>query len=136
MKKKKQKSLSKLKKEADAIYSKYIRQKYSKNGLVMCVSCGSWKPIKEMQNGHYVSRSYLSTRFYNKNCHPQCYACNICRSGNMDEYSLWLIGTYGEGILEELNRKKWEQVKYTKEDYLKMIERYKKKIKILKEIIF
>jgi len=133
MKRKKQKSLSKLKKDAWDWCSKYIRLKYSKKGYVQCITCSCIKKIKEMQTGHYVSRSYLSTFFDEKNIHPQCYQCNICRKGNLDEYALWLISTYGEGILEKLNKKKWEQVKYTRQDYENFIERYKSKIKRLKD---
>lgn len=128
---KKIRSLGKLKKDFDSVFSKYIRQRYSKNGLVQCVTCGEWKKIKEMQNGHYVSRTYLSTRFYERNCHPQCVACNVFKDGNLDEYSLWLIGTYGDGILEELNKKKWESKKYSRLEYEMFIKIYKDKLKKL-----
>lgn len=128
---KKIRSLGKLKKDFDSVFSKYVRQRYSKNGLVQCVTCGVWKKIKEMQNGHYVSRTYLSTRFDEKNCHPQCVSCNVFKDGNLDEYSLWLIGTYGEGILEELNKKKWESKKYSRLEYEMFIKIYKDKLKKL-----
>ncbi len=128
---KKIKSLGKLKRDFDSIFSKYIRQKYSKNGLVQCVTCSNWKKIKEMQAGHYVSRTYLSTRFDERNVHPQCVGCNMFKSGALDEYSLWLIGTYGEGILEELNKKKYESKKYSRLEYEMFIKIYKDKLKKL-----
>ena len=133
MKKKKTKSLSQLKRDFDNVYSKWIRLKNSKNGKCMCITCGKWMPIKEAQCGHYVSRTYLSLRFDHKNTAVQCYGCNICRSGALDEYSLWLIGTYGEGILEELNKKKHEPKKYSRLEYNSFIKIYKDKIQKLKD---
>lgn len=133
MKKKKQKSLGKLKKEFDSVFSRYIRLVNSKNGMCMCVTCGKWLPIKQAQCGHYVSRTYLSLRFDHRNTAIQCYSCNVCKHGSLDEYALWLIGEYGNGILEELNRKKWEQKKYSRLEYEMFIKIYKDKIKRLND---
>lgn len=129
--KKKSKSLGQLKREFDTVFSKYIRLKYSKNGMVQCVTCGKWAKIKAMQAGHYISRTYLSTRFDERNVHPQCMSCNVFKKGNLDEYAIWLIGTYGEGILEELNKKKWETRRYTRFEYEMFVKIYKDKIKKL-----
>lgn len=130
---KKIKSLSQLKRDFDSVFSKYIRQKYSKNGKVQCVTCSTWKEIKAMQAGHYISRGYLSVRFDEENVHPQCPACNIFKNGNLDEYAMWLIGTYGEGILEKLNKKKWEMKKYSRLEYEMFIKIYNDKLKKLKD---
>lgn len=46
---KKVKSLSKLKREFDSIFSKYIRLKYSKHGRVKCITCQTIKPIEQMR---------------------------------------------------------------------------------------
>ena len=133
MKKKKTKSLSQLKRDFDSVFSRYIRLKYSVNGKCQCVSCGKWKKIKEIQAGHYCSRVYLSTRFDERNVHCQCLSCNVFKKGNLDEYALWLIGEYGEGILEELNKKKWEPKKYSRLEYNSFIQIYKDKIQKLKD---
>ena len=133
MKKKKQKSLSQLKRELDNVYSKWVRLKNSKNGKCQCVSCGKWLKIKEAQCGHYVSRNYLSLRFDHRNTAVQCMQCNVFKKGNLDEYTLWLIGIYGEGILEELNKKKWEPKKYSRLEYNSFIQIYKDKIQKLKD---
>ena len=130
---KKQKSLGKLKRDFDSVFSKWVRLKDSKDGMCMCITCGVWKKISKQQCGHYTSRSYLSTRFDPKNTAVQCYQCNICKKGNIDEYALWLIGTYGEGILEELNKKKWETRKYSRLEYNSFIQIYKDKIKRLED---
>ena len=131
--KKKSKSLGQLKREFDTVFSRYIRLKYSKNGLVQCVTCSKWAEIKSMQAGHYISRTYLSLRFDERNVHPQCPSCNVFKKGNLDEYAIWLIGTYGEGILEELNEKKWKTKRYTRFEYEMFVKIYKDKIKKLND---
>lgn len=75
-------STAKKKKQLDAIFSKYIRAKYAKNGMVACYTCGAVKPISEMQNGHFISRSYLATRYLEENCRPQDWGCNAKHLGN------------------------------------------------------
>lgn len=62
-------SKSKLRDKLDAVFSKYIRLKYSDDkGYCRCISCGKVFPWKEIQNGHYMSRRYMSTRFSEDNC--------------------------------------------------------------------
>jgi len=62
------------------------------------------KPISEMQNGHYISRSKLATRFDEENCRPQCVGCNIFKKGNYTAYALRLNREDPE-LLERLERK-------------------------------
>lgn len=84
MRKIKKKTTSQLKKELDKVFSQYIRQKYAdQNGYVKCYTCGVTKTIKEIQNGHFVSRSYLATRFSEDNCRPQCVGCNVFGGGRL-----------------------------------------------------
>ena len=118
-------SISKIKKKADSVFSTYIRNKYAVNGYVMCVTCGILKPPKKMQAGHYIPRNILSTRYYEKNVHPQCYGCNVCKNGAKDNYALYLISQYGDGILEELAIRKNMTVKFTYTDYEEMIRGWK-----------
>lgn len=64
--KKRQKTQAQLKKLLDSIFSVYIRQKYPAE----CYTCG--KKDVSLQCGHFISRSYLATRFDENNCRPQC----------------------------------------------------------------
>jgi len=125
----KKKTLTKLKKKADALLSEIVRRKEAKNGYAKCVTCGVVKPWKEMQLGHYISRAHLSTRFLEKNCHVQCVGCNVFKGGNMDEYALFMVRKYGNKVLTELNTLKWQEVKYSIQDYEDRIEKYKERIK-------
>lgn len=99
------KTTTKLKKEADRLYSIYIRNKYADdNGYVECVTCGVKKPVKEMQAGHYIPRSVLNLRYDDTNVHPQCYGCNVARKGNYPAYALFMLRTYGQDILDQLDK--------------------------------
>jgi len=132
---KKKKTLTKWKKDCDAIYSRYIRLSKSNKGYCTCVTCGVRKPIKEMQNGHYVPRDCLYLRFVDMNCHPQCISCNIMKDGNKVNYALFMIRTYGQDVLERLDDLKNHNrlFKYTWVDYDEMIIKYKYIIKELCE---
>lgn len=121
----KSKTKGKLVKELDAAYSIYIRNKYAVNGIVECVTCGKKDEIRNMQNGHYVSRMFHSTRWLDKNCHPQCYRCNVALKGNYVNYTLFMIKTYGYEVIEELSIKSKEIADFSKEYISEQIALYK-----------
>jgi len=118
-----EKTYKKLIKELDAIYSKYIR----KRDKGVCFTCGKEAPQKKMQAGHYISRRVLSCRYYDKNVHCQCVACNIYKEGNKPAYALALQKKYGKGILEELDSLSHISIKYTRGKLSGMIFYYKEK---------
>ena len=115
MKKKKLKSISWLKKEADRVFSLWIR---ARDG--QCVTCGG---RTQLQNGHYIPRNWLGLRYNEKNCNTQDYRCNIALKGNLDEYALFLRRKYGEGILEELKALK-VPTSFHRKDFEEVIRKY------------
>lgn len=117
---KRHESVSSLKKLLDACFSRYIRLR---DGGV-CFTCGIKKPISQMQNGHYVSRSHNNTRYDEQNCHCQCVGCNVFKHGNMDVYSLRLIEKYGLDILSDLSRRKNVIKQFTIPELKHLIEVY------------
>tara|TARA_Y100000401_G_C8301753_1_gene214521 strand:+ start:344 stop:754 length:411 start_codon:yes stop_codon:yes gene_type:complete len=127
------KSITKLKKELDNIFSKYIRLKYSVDGYVNCFTCGVKKSWNQMQAGHFMSRKYISTRWQEDppNVMPQCVSCNIFKSGMQYEYGKRLDALFGVGTADEIQIKSREIVKLKKVDYIAMIEIYKLKVKKL-----
>lgn len=127
MKKPKKGTLQWYKLELDRIFSIYIRLR--DDGV--CYTCGSEKHWKYQQNGHYISRGYLATRFDEENCHCQCFSCNIRKKGNYTQYALNLTKQYGSGILKKLDKKKDTIVKLDIPKYKKLIRKYEKKIKKL-----
>lgn len=131
MKKSKPKTLkSKLMKELDDIFSKYIRLKYSDdNGYCRCISCGKVFFWKNIQNGHYMSRRYMSTRWSEDNCRPQCVACNMFNQGNIQMYRRGLIKQIGEqriDLVEALARQSSD--KKSEFEYAAMIKDFKKEV--------
>lgn len=124
-KKKKLPSISKLKRLADNVFSKWIRNRDSIGDYNWCVTCGKKALKTELQNGHYWSRMHMSTRYNAFNCHPQCIGCNMFKEGCKPEYTLYLIRKYGQGILQELALEKEKLIKFSRQDYLNIIEKYK-----------
>ena len=129
------KTISKLKKELDTIFSLFIRLRESNEfGMVQCFTCGCVKHYKKgMQNGHFQSRSFLSTRFDEVNCQPQCVGCNMFKQGEQYKFALALDGKYGEGTAQELQYLSKQTVKFTRVDYEEKISYYKEAVKNLKK---
>lgn len=121
----KKKSKLTLRKKADAIFSRYIRQR----DKGMCYTCPLQKHWKDMQNGHFVPRQYLSLRYDEVNCHTQCYACNMLYNGQPSRYAERLVKDFGSNVITLLERKRQEITKYF--DYQKIIDTYIEKCKIL-----
>lgn len=85
-------SQAKLKKQLDTIFSQYIRRKYAnEEGMVKCYTCTTVKHWKEIQNGHWIPRHNLATRFSEDNCRPQCVACNMFQKGMPDVFAVNLL---------------------------------------------
>lgn len=104
---KKAPTMTKLKKEADRVFSLFVRQKYADSeGNIKCYTCPTVKPLKKMQNGHFVGRKYLGTRYEEKNCRPQCWYCNSKHMGNGRpvEFAQGLKIEFGPTIVDELFR--------------------------------
>jgi len=126
---KKTRSLAKFKKELDRVFSLWIRNKYAKNGYVQCYTCSVIKPVSEMQNGHWIPRNNLATRFSEDNCRPQCVGCNMFNKGRPDVFAVNLIK---EGIdIVELQKTKYKIFKVSSMWYEEKIEFYKKKLEKL-----
>lgn len=133
MKKDRKKTPAQLKKILWKLFSEVVRRTGADSqGYNTCFTCGVRKHWKQLHAGHYVRASAgLATYFDEQNIHPQCYACNIWRDGNSDEYALALQRKYGDNILNELKIRKQRIVKDF--PFLEMIETYKKKVEDLEQ---
>ncbi len=116
-----------LRKELDRLFSLYIRQRSAdQNGTVQCYTCPKTDHWKKMQNGHFVPRQYLATRYDEMNCQVQCYACNMLYNGQPSVFARNLNRDFGKGTtldLEKLRQKIIPNFPY--EEY---IEIYKEKV--------
>lgn len=116
---KKEQTQAKLKKELDRLFSLYIRKIYPP----FCYTCG--KPAERLQNGHYISRQYLATRWSEKNCRPQCWGCNGYGKGQPLIFEEKLKAEYGNDFVEEMKASRHQTIKLDRNWYLAEIERYK-----------
>lgn len=128
----KTKTVSQLKKQADKVFSEYIRLKYAdSNGIVECVTCGKRALWKQMQAGHYITRAENKLRYNEKNVHPQCVACNVFKHGNSAKYAIYLLDKYGNDILRELNSMRGVH-QFKRYELEELIAFYTKKVLVLK----
>jgi hypothetical protein len=121
MKTKRKSLIDKLDKE----FSIFIRNRYAKNGLAKCVTCGSIKEVKQLQCGHFMSRKHYSTRWDEDNCQVQCYTCNVMRYGEQYKFGLYLNAAYNKDKAEELLIKSKQTLKLSDADLEEMLDKYK-----------
>jgi hypothetical protein len=133
MKSKKQK----LKDKAWKLFSEWIRRRDADlDGYVSCVTCkkrAQWKG-DGMQAGHFISGRTLSLLFDHRNCHTQCYGCNVGRNGSYVEYFIYMEERYGRKVIDELRRLKYQSKKYGIGDYERLIEELERSIRLLEEV--
>jgi hypothetical protein len=69
--------------DLDRLVAQYVKLKYiGKDGLIQCYTCSSRLPVKEIDCGHYISRSCMYLRFdYARNLRCQCHTCNRSKYG-------------------------------------------------------
>lgn len=120
-------------KEADKWFSYYIRLKHSdKNGYCRCISCGKVYFWKYIQNGHYMSRRYMSTRFSEDNCRPQGVECNIFNQGAIQMYRRALVKEIGEQRVDLVEaRARQERMNWSIFELKQLVEHYKKEVERL-----
>lgn len=103
VKKKKQKTTGKLKKQAWDLLSKCIRLEAADSyGIAECVSCGDRYHYKNLQAGHFIDGRHGAVLFDERGIHPQCARCNIFLKGNKVPYTLFMLDKYGKEVVDEL----------------------------------
>jgi hypothetical protein len=124
--------LSVLKKKAWAEFSRYIRLKYSTaDGYCRCVTCGAIMHWKSAQASHFVPGRSNAILFDERGVYPACYACNVCKHGNIHNYMIFLERRLGvdvaRALRDELLQNAKNPLKRTAEDLIQIREEYKKK---------
>lgn len=121
----KQKTQAQLKKQLDTIFSIYIRRAHP----AKCYTCG--RTETSLQCGHFISRSYLATRFHEDNCRPQCVGCNIFGNGKPLDFEEHLKKDLGDEYVENLKKLRHTTVKYDRQWYEEKIAHYSVLVKEL-----
>ena len=129
------KTISKLKKELDKVFSLYIRlRNATPQGIIKCYTCGKLGHYKKgMHAGHFQSRKHLATRWHEENVQVQCYRCNIHLSGNTYTFGKLLDVRVEEGTAEKLHLLATKTtLKIMPHEYEEMIKEYKEKLENVK----
>ena len=119
-KKQKKPSVAKLKKKADAIFSKYIRLRDNN----ICITCGG----EGNQAGHFQSRRYNSTRYSDENVNCQCYRCNVLFYGEQYKYAVEVDLKFGEGTAKKLAELAKIPHQFTVEELQAIIDEYEEEV--------
>lgn len=120
----KKKTHAALKKELDAVFSKFIR--YRDQG--QCFTCPKKDDPKRMQCGHFVPRQYLAVRYDERNCNCQCYACNMLYGGQGATYAIRLAQKYDQVTVQNLEAQRWVSVKLEPSWFEEKIKEYQQKL--------
>ena len=132
MKKKKTKTTGKLKKDAWDLLSKIVRREHADEyGICDCVSCGDRYYWKDIQAGHFVDGRHGAILFDERGIFPQCVKCNLFLKGNKIPYTIFMLGTYGKPLVDELlslGKGAGPVRKWTRIELMELIETYKKRL--------
>lgn len=115
-------------KELDKVFSLWIRQRNANlDGFVECFTCGVVKHWKQIQCGHFMTRSRYSTRWDEENARPQCGKCNMVNGGEQFIFAKKL-NEESEGKADAIHVASLQTVKFYDWELEEMIEDYKKKL--------
>lgn len=129
---KKKKTIAKLVDDASVILQRIVRIKAAdENGYAACVTCGRVLHWKDMDGGHFISRTYTAHKLNESNIHVQCKGCNGFRGGEYQIYTLYMIDMYGREFVDNLLATKRETKKWHRSDIIEHIEelrRYEREV--------
>lgn len=131
----KDKSLQMLIKEADAIFSKFIRYRDMKDGKVICFICGAKIPFAEAQAMHYVDRDQMATRYNETNVHGGCEDCNCFDPRHRENYRDKMWEVYGIQRVAAIKIKSNSLQKFMRFEVEDLIEMYTEKVKQQRKIL-
>lgn len=112
----------------DKLRREYVKQKNQDwKGWGNCISCMVYRPVEELQVGHYYSRIHDWTTdlgLCEENTQLQCVPCNNYKRGNPQGYGMGLVRKGGVELLQKLEEAKKTPKRYTIADYEKLLEKY------------
>ena len=131
------KKVSTLKRSLNKIYSHYIRTrdclKTTKNpNYGMCITCQKIFDYSKLQAGHFLPGRHNSVLYDERNCHAQCYRCNIPLKGNWVVYIDVMKSMYGTRAINALKKKDKELKQFKPYELEALIEIYQQKTDDLK----
>lgn len=129
------KTVNSLKKKADRLFSEFVRlEEANENGWVKCCTCDKTIHWKKADAGHFITRAWNGTRYYQKNVASQCRYCNRYREGEKDLFAKFLKNKYGNRIIDHLRKRANKTKHFTVGELEEFCAEIKFKIEKLKEI--
>lgn len=123
------KPLSYFTKQAQTAFNAFIRERDKDKP---CISCGRFHE-GQYHAGHYrTTGANPELRFDEDNVHKQCAPCNNHLSGNIENYTPRLIEKIGQERFDRLMGSH-ELPKWKREDYERIRDHYRAKLKELKD---
>ena len=107
-------------KEADRVFSIFIRER---DRWLPCVTCWS-KWTETHQCGHFASRRHFNTRWLEKNAHSQCPRCNMFQWWEQFKHWQAIDWKYWDWTAEQVMRLTNDTSKTTDEEILMHIKYY------------
>ena len=138
MAKKKQRSVTKLKKDLWKEFSLHQKLLYSDDGQwCQCYTCE--RPIQigtsNCHGGHCLSKSAFSILYFDERAvRPQCYYCNINLGGNEYEFNEKLKLEIGIDSWQDMYDNRSNKVKRYRDWYEEKIIHYREAVKELKSL--
>ena len=131
-KSKEKRSLRKLKESISKLRAE-ITKKTQKDwkDYGVCISCSVYRPIGELQSGHFYSRIHDYTTAlltHEENLNLQCVPCNYYKRGNPQGYASGLVRKYGVDILGLLEKAKKKDTYWGIKALKALLEEYKEKL--------
>jgi len=123
--KRKPKSISKLLKEAQQVFNKWVRNRDSDTLTFTCISCKQVNHINQMDAGHYVPQhggSYL--RYHEWNVNGECKRCNCFDEFHLIGYRKNLIEKIGEKNVTWLEENRHMVKKWSRSELEEIIKKY------------
>ena len=131
----KRKTNAKLLDECAVLMQKIVRMKaaiHAKNPYIYCVTCGKQDHWKNMQGGHWISRTWTVHKVTEENIHPQCVSCNKYRPERVaDDYTMYMVAMYGIDWVEDMVRAKHEICKRPRQEITDLKDELKARAKAM-----
>lgn len=127
------KTSAQLKKDLDAVVSKYVRILNSnEQGMVACYTCGKVKHFSDMHAGHFIPRNILITRWDLNNLRPQCVGCNMFGNGKPLDFEDGLVKELGRKRVDEMKASRFKTLKVGTAWYLEMIKDFEGRLETVR----
>lgn len=129
-------SLSTLIKEADDVFSKYIRARDANPQhpfYLNCFTCGKPERIEWAHCMHFIDRDQMAVRYDEMNAHGGCENCNCFDPDHHETYAHKMVDKYGLIEVGNLKIKSRGLQKFMRHELVEIIDTYKSKLKELRK---